>query len=317
MNKLSEKLECKPIRIAFVGQPEYFRIHYKDMLRYQNWCSCEEIPIRLGCPEDYTKLLYEDFDYIFFFRGEFCPEGILKNLSGVKVVISSEPFPKISTSGLLTSKELRDRFNIFKKVKDMGFDYIFHYDRMSIPWMEIEGINISGEFQLPISKVDCSELDLGDKTWDVCFFGRSNEYRESMLGALKRDFKTIHVCHGADEELLLEIMLRSKIVLNLNTEDLPSLNPRLSQALSVGSFVISEPLSHNDTFIAGEDYIECRYNTIYDTVKEWLSADNFGLISDISSNGANKAEEKLECVKCWKELITEIKNENTICNDEK
>ena len=298
----------KKLRIAFVGQPEYFRIHYKDMLKSDEF-DCTEIPIKICTPETYSPLLYQEFDYIFFFRGEFCPESVLKNVKGKKIIISSEPFPKCSTNGVISTNELYERFTIFRKVKDMEFDYIFHYDKTSVNWLITEGVKVNGTFEMPISSTDYGRFELAEKDWDVCFFGRSNEHRENILGNLKRDFNVIHITHGVDEDLMCAIIDRCKIVLNLNTEGVVSYNPRLAQSLAAESFVISEHMTHHDTFTAGVDFVECKWYDIYDTVKEMLKPENDSYRHEIASSGLRKVEEKLDCVKCWKDLIERIDND--------
>lgn len=292
------------MKIAFVGQPEYFRIFYRDMMEKNSGHDCVEIPIRIAMPQTYSALIGETFDIIFFFRGEFCPEQVLKNCNGLKVAINTEPMP----SDYRLNPELEHRFNLFNNIHNMKFDYIFHYDKTSIAWLINHNIHIDGEFYLPVSNpYPPPEKDLFDTVWDISFFGRSNQYREQMMGALKRDYNVIHVAHGMSDYQMQYISQRSRIALNLNTNELPSLNPRLQILLSYGNMVLSEKLTHNDVFTSGVHYIEVNEKNIYKICRNILANEGDETIATIQSQGNIQAVENLNCLECWENLINKIK----------
>lgn len=291
------------MKIAFVGQPEYFRIHYRDMLTDDEH-ECVEIPIAIDKPETYSQLLGEDFDIVFFFRGEFCPPDVAKHITGKKVAISSEPFPKVIDDKVKVSDETLNRLHTFKRILPLNFDYIYHYDKTSIPYMEADGVKVDGEFYLPISKPFEKESLFTDDCWDVCFVGRSTNYRESLLGLVKRDFKTVHINHGVTDELLQAICQRSKIVLNLGVERMETLNPRLQHMMSYGCFVISEPLSHYDTLNPKKHFACTRIEKIYEAIKYFIEHED--ITKCIAIEGQREVAEKLDSKTCWKRLIEEI-----------
>jgi hypothetical protein len=290
------------MKIAFVGQPEYFRIFYRDMIEYSEH-ECVEIPIKIAVPATYSALIGEEFDIIFFFRGEFCPEQVLKNCTGLKVAINTEPMP----NEYRINAELEHRFRWFANIKDLPFDYIFHYDKTSIQWLLKNNIHIDGEFYLPPSNPYPPEhRDYGTQ-WDVSFFGRSNEWRESLLGGIKRDFNLIHIAHGMPEKEMQFISQHSRIALNLNTNDEPSLNPRLQILMTYGNLVLSEHLTHYDVLKPNQDFLHINHKNIYDVVRRILNNEKETELKELKMQGMTNVMENLNCIESWDKLIKEIK----------
>lgn len=44
---------------------------------------------------DFSELINFNADLVIFFRGEYIPQRILDKINGIKVAISTEPFPKV------------------------------------------------------------------------------------------------------------------------------------------------------------------------------------------------------------------------------
>jgi hypothetical protein len=91
-------------------------------------------------------------DIYFFFRGEYFPSDLLKKIRGVKVNLSSEPFPKILDNGRIEySIDSLNRFFTFLNIRNKSYDYIFHYDKTSLSFLEKYGLFLSGDFVFPVS----------------------------------------------------------------------------------------------------------------------------------------------------------------------
>ena len=130
-------------KVAFISQPEYFRFTYEHDL--DDAFEVREFPYHFGMSVDELQDIV-DFhaDYYVFFRGEFFPELVLRKLTGVKIALSSEPFPrKIKGKWEYTLDSWRRYFE-FRSIRNKSFDYIFHYDISSKELFKKDGLSISG-----------------------------------------------------------------------------------------------------------------------------------------------------------------------------
>jgi hypothetical protein len=241
-------------KIAFVSQPEYFRFIYEDCL--DDIFETREFLFQFDMrEEDFDELVNFEADYNFFFRGEFFPEPALRRIKGVKIALSSEPFPrKIDGKWEYTLDSVR-RYLAFRKIRDKSFDYAFHYDLSSMPLFEKDGLVISGEFVFPVA-LDIYRPAQEEKKWSLFFIGRSSKYREKFFMPLKHQFTFLHIAHGIWGPELVEYINRSKICLNIHAAKEVSWEPRMQMMLACGAFVISEKISPNPYLRSGIDYVE-------------------------------------------------------------
>ena len=111
-------------KIAFISQPLYFRSMYGASL--DKSFIVKEFPSTIfDC--NYDALLDFNADYDIFFRGEYVPKKVLDQLSGTKIALSSEPFPRyIDGHWDFTVDSLR-RYAEFRNIRDKSYDYVFQH----------------------------------------------------------------------------------------------------------------------------------------------------------------------------------------------
>ncbi len=263
-------------RIAFISQPEYFRVMYEDLLGMED-CEVREFPMKFDSPEsDFNGLLEFQPDYAFFFRGEFFPENLLKKITGKKIALSSEPFPRKIKGRWQYTKDSVKRYLNFRSIRNKKFDYVFHYDAASLELFKKDGLNVAGEFVLPVSTEIYQPLNL-EKKWDIFFIGRSTPYREKYFTSLKHKFNFLHIAHGIWGPELVKYYNQAKICLNVHAENEISWEPRMQQMLAAGALVVSEPISPNKYLKPARDYAEAGTpQEMYQKVEHYLSDEGRG-----------------------------------------
>lgn len=244
------------MKIAFVSQPEYFRFCYEDDLSKDH--CVREFPFHFGMDKsELDDLIQFEPDVTFFFRGEFVPSGFIERLGGLKVAISSEPFPRYIGSKIEYTLDSIKRYLDFRsRIRGLPFDYVFHYDESSIEYMAKDGLIISGAFPFPVATDTYLPAPAVQKEWDLFFIGRSTQHREEFFGPLKHNLNFLHICHGIFGPPLVQYIQKAKVNLNVHAEDEISWEPRMQMLLSAGAFVISEPITPNSVLRPGIDYIE-------------------------------------------------------------
>jgi hypothetical protein len=294
------------MRIAFIGQPEYFRFCYEKELDSLGEVREFNLNFSMGL-NHFIPLQEFNADINIFFRGEFVPNEVLKNLKGIKVNLSSEIFPKYIDGKLIVSLDSLNRYEYFvKAIKDKSFDYIFHYDKTSIKFMQEDNLFLSGEFCFPVATEIYKPQDISEK-WDFFFIGRSTEHRESFFSSLKHYYNFLHICHGIWGEPLVNYMNQSKILLNIHAENEISWEPRVQMLMATGKMVISEKLSYNNYFIPGQDYVEISSpEEIYQKAEYYLKNDHERL--KIAENGKRKVMNYLSSKKVFTQFFKDLKN---------
>ncbi|MDU0343983.1 glycosyltransferase [Bosea rubneri] len=260
------------MRLAFVGQEEYFGCHVERDL--DNLYNTKFFQLRFGATKQYYKELIEfNPDITIVFRGELMDAETLSDLNGTKIGYSTEPSPKIIEGRLEYTRDSLGRFKTVLGIFDKPYDYIFHYDEASRSFFESQGLFFSGYAPLPIATETYVPLPI-ERSRGILFFGRSTEHREGILGPLKRDFDVLHLAHGWPGGTAHEIsefntfVARSRVVLNIHAEDEVSWEPRLQQCLSCGALVISEPISDNTYLTPDVHYLQASGGpAFYDLVR--------------------------------------------------
>ncbi|MBU1417890.1 MAG: glycosyltransferase [Proteobacteria bacterium] len=295
------------MKIAIISQPEYFRAFYENDLDVLG--EVREFQFKFTMTEgDFIELEEFNADFNFFFRGEFFPEAVLKRLQGYKIALSSEPFPNYVDGRLNYSSDSLSRFQEFKEIATKSYDYVFHYDKSSLPFLSENGLHLSGEFVFPVALGVYKKVDL-EKKWDVFFIGRSTEYRERFLGLLKHYKNVLHIAHGVYGHDLVTYINQSKLVLNLHAENEISWEPRVQMLLASGSMLLSHKITKNDYLIPGVDYIEVDNNDpldLYSKVEYFLSHD--AERSAIAVTGLEKVRKNFDSLQKFKALIDGIQH---------
>lgn len=242
-------------KIAFISQPEYFRFIYEHDL--DDIFEVREFPFHFNMsPNEFNDLIKFDADYNIFFRGEFFPDEVLNKLKGLKIALSSEPFPRKINGKWEQTHDSVKRYEQFKIIKNKKFDYVFHYDASSLPLFEMDGLKISGEFVFPVARKTYKASKNKGEKWDFFFVGRSTNHREDLFGHLKHHYNFLHIAHGIWGPDLVEYMNQSKICLNVHAENEISWEPRMQMMLAAGAFVMSEKITPNKYLRPGIDYVE-------------------------------------------------------------
>ncbi len=241
-------------KIAFVCQPEYFRFSYENDL--DSFFQVKEFPFHFGMQtQDFVALEEFDADYNFIFRGEFFPDDVLSRLRGFKVNFSSEPFPRYIDRHFVYTRDSLSRYMHFRHIRNKPFDYIFHYDAASLPFLAQEGLCLSGAFPFPVA-TQTYYPHYKEKNWDLFFIGRSSTHREKFFGSLKHRYHFLHIAHGVWGPPLVDYLCQARICLNVHAEAEVSWEPRMQMLLAAGAFVISEKITPNDVLRPNRDYIE-------------------------------------------------------------
>lgn len=292
-------------KLAFIGQPEYFRAFYENDLGSEY--EVKEFKSNFKMEDsDFDDLIVFNADYNIFFRGEFIPNSVLQKLNGLTVALSSEPFPSYIDGKLNFTYDSYKRFETFLSIKDKLYDYVFHYDASSVEFLQQYGINLSGVFEFPVATGTYRPMEM-EKKWDVFFIGRSTAYREKFLGPLKHYFNVLHIAHGVHGADLVPYMNQSKILLNLHAENEISWEPRVQILMATGGLVISQKLTPNDLLIPGTDYVETDMTDqfdLYNKVKYYLEHDKDCL--SIKKNGYLKIQKHFDAKLKFRELIDNI-----------
>ena len=293
------------MKIAFISQPEYFRAHYSIDIA----CATEVKEFIFNftmSKDDFKELVKFNADINIFFRGEFFPTTVLEKLNGIKIAISSEPFPNYIQDKLNYTNDSFNRFFTFEQIRPLKFDYVFHYDKSSLKFLKEQNINLSGDFTLPVDTEIYKKENL-KKDWDIFFIGRSTPYREIFLGSLKHYNNILHIAHGVYGKGLVEYCNKSKIVLNLHAENEVSWEPRVQMLMATGSFLMSHKITPNDILIPNVDYVEVdMYNTmdLYEKVQFYLK--NNSARKKIANSGYQKIQKYFHAKSNFENLIQDI-----------
>lgn len=291
------------MKIAFISQPEYFSFIYENDL--QSLGDVKEFVFNFSMTEkDFSGLIEFDPDISFFFRGEFFPEKVLNLLRGLKVNLSSEPFPNMVEGKINYTLDSLKRYKNFRTIISKPFDYVFHYDKSSIPFIKKDGINLSGEFYFPVASSVYKKINL-PKRWDFFFIGRSTAHRERFLGPLKHEYKFLHICHGVWGKELVDYVNQCKICLNIHAENEVSWEPRVQMLMATGNLVISEKITETLYLIPGQDFVEVSSpRELFEKAKYYLEHEDEK--EEIALNGMNKIHAFFDSKKIFKKFIEEL-----------
>ena len=299
------KTSNKKIKIAIFSQPEYFRFHYETDLN--SFANVFEFKAQEGLSlEDMRPLIKFKADYNFFFRGEFLPDGLLESLNGISINLSTEPFPRLLYGKIDYTIDSINRYLFFRKIRFKPFDYVFHYDKHTIPILKWDRLFVSGSIVLPIAtdtfkKINCR------KEREIFFIGRSTAHREIYFGYLKHKYNFLHIAHGIWGKELITYICSSKICLNIHAENEASWEPRLQMLLACGAFVISEKIIPNHYLRPGIDFIQVNSPLeLNEKIQYYLKHEKERLL--IADSGRRRVNKILNSKNNFYQLILDIEN---------
>lgn len=297
----------RDLRVAFVGQPEYNNVFYETDL--DDFYTVRRFPVVFDPARKMETSLATMRDLVDFvpditvcFRGEFIGNDVLHRIKGLKISISTEPFPKYIHGRFHFTSDSVGRFRNFTSISGRDFDYVFHYDETSLSFMERMGIRVSGALVLPVATGVWCPYEGTQIDWDLTFFGRSTDHRERHMGALKRDYRFLHIVHGIMGRQTIPYYRTAHIGLNLHAGPELSWEPRVQQMMACGVLVVSEPISPNKLLKPGEDFLETdSAHQTYELCREVLSAP--GRFEEIRRAGYEKVTRELSARDVWPRLF--------------
>lgn len=295
------------MKIAFIGQPEYFRFCYESDLSEK--AIVREFPFHFNMKaDDFSDLIDFSPDFSFFFRGEFFPIEVLGKITGKKIALSSEPFPRhLNKKLIFTLDSLRRYFEFRSRIKYRLFHYVFHYDESSLSFLRRDGLYLSGSFPFPVATKIYFDREL-KKNRDIFFIGRSTIHREKYFGELKHKHDFLHICHGVYGPSLIDYICSARINMNIHAEAEISWEPRVQMLMACGAFVISEKITPNEYLRPGVDFIEINSPA---EAKEAVSyyLEHPEERQRIANNAYQKVQELFSAERIFLELIKNVTEE--------
>jgi hypothetical protein len=274
-----------PLRLAFVGQREYFAAATPSIA--VEGLDASFVDFRAGEPFDAAReeLRMLEPDCIVVFRPELIPHGGLAGVDAVTIGFMTEPLPRGEAD---QHPDLIGRLRVAAELEPRAFDRIISFDPLIVPTIE-SFAPVWRSLALPVS--DRFYADVGDpeRPPRSLFVGRSTPHRESFLTAVKHRFDTTHLAHGASEDRLAELLHEFEIGINLHNEPYPTFENRVPLHLAAGALCISEPLSPTHGLEPGIDYVEVHHPWELEEVLEAATV-NFEHFRPIRIRGRLKAE---------------------------
>lgn len=296
------------MKICFVGQDNYFRKQVEadlDDLYEVTWKN-----ITFGGVGNWSDLLDVEADVFVFFMPHTVPPQILTQLQGKIVGKHAEPLPKfINGRTYVESIDTLARFQEFMVVAKR-FKYLYHHDKTSLPVLEREGIQAK-EFISPIA-IGTYYPEEQEKIWEAIFLGKDTPWRAYILSLAKHQLcgRFLQSNHGMVGNELRRILNKTKIGINVHTENLPALEDRLQIYMACKLFVLSQPLSHRDFFRPGVHFVEFgNDNDLWNKVQYYLEHENER--EAIAQAGYELVTQKLAAKIAWPRLINEVMGHET------
>ena len=257
-------------RVLVVGHRPYFELHMPET---HGKTLIHKLEFYHGV-ENRAFNVIEAFkpDALLAFRPELVPLSVLLSFSGEKIGFSSEIFPQKIGDRIVGAEVHRRKFDFFDNSAIRRFDQLYHYDISSKEFFDSVGMKFADFPPYPLNPI-LFERKNCHKDIDVLFIGRVSPRRYEMLEPLKRrKFRLVSIDHGLFGEELVNLLRRSKVVLNIHAEDHVSFEPRTLIGAAVGAVVVSEPIP----------------------IPPWMTACPFIFTNDLGSNLMSRLDLALE-----------------------
>jgi hypothetical protein len=289
-----------PLRLAFVGQREYFAAATpSDSL---DSLETEFVDFRAG--EDFSaareRLRQLEPDCIVVFRPELLPTGGLDGIDAATVGYMTEPLPRGESS---QHPDLVGRLQVASALDARMFDRIISFDPLIVPTIE-RFAPVWRSLALPVADRFYAEVADSPEPPQSLFVGRSTPHRESFLMPVKHRFDTTHLAHGASDQRLGELLDRFEIGINLHNEPYPTFENRVVLHLAAGALCISEPLSPTHGLEPGIDFVEIHHPWELEEVLEAATL-NFHQFRAIRVRGRIKAD-AFRASAIWPRLVGDL-----------
>ncbi|MCI9882919.1 MULTISPECIES: hypothetical protein [Methylobacterium] len=256
-------------KVVCVGHLPYFGLH---MPSSTDSLSVEHLEFYHGDSSTVFNLL-ERFkpQILFAFRPELIPASVLMAFSGLRIGFSSEIFPKLINFPSKIDPEHEGKLRFFLGSSINFYDYMFHYDAASQEYNESKGVFMSGYPPYPLNDKLFDDVNV-EKDIDVLFIGRISKRRYQALEKIKRrKIRLVSIDHGLFGDDIINLLRRSKVVLNIHAEKHVSFEPRVLIGAAVGACVVTEEIN----------------------IPQWLPDNPFQIINIDDENWIDKIDESL------------------------
>jgi hypothetical protein len=293
-------LRDNPVRLAFVGQREYFAVATPP----EDTTGLDSTFVDYRAGEDFgsARSQLEAFkpDCIVVFRPELIPGGGLAGLDAVTVGYMTEPLPR---PGSDPHPDLAGRLAVAQQLDVSAFDRIISFDPLIAPTIA-QFAPVWRSFPLPVADRFYRDVEDSDGPPRSLFVGRSTAHRESFLVPIKHRFDTMHLAHGASDDRLAELLAEFEIAINLHNEPYPTFENRVSLHLAAGALCISEPVSPTHGLEPGIDFVEVTQPWELEEVMA-AATSNFDDYRPIRVRGRLKAE-GFRASAVWPRVISDL-----------
>lgn len=182
--------------------------------------------------------------------------------------IHTEQLPTVEAGSLTFGK---DRYRVFLR-DQADYDFIFDWSPVTAAML---GRRFPRVFHLDHGCIP-AEVDMGqDREYDLLFIGAPDGVdgrRARLLKELGQRFRLFPEHSGLWGGKKLRAMAGAVIVCNLHYDHgAPFEAPRLWEALSMGAFVLSEPMADSRPFVAGRDYAAAFEHQFAEAVAHYLA----------------------------------------------
>ena len=290
-------------KIAYCGQMHYFECTIPKQLHD---CAVN-VNFEPSDPSRYNSVLEyearEHPDYWFFFRGEYVPHNVLSQVKGKKVWVSTEPIRRQDTHDLFFGRN-----KLFTQSHRKFFDYFVHYDVTETTQLDAHGFKVDTDFPLPVDLETYCPTPTKNE-WDLIFLGRSNPRRANLTGALKKDYKFLHVDNGLIGEEAVRAYNKSSLGLSLSISNWPQFPHRIMNMMACGLPVVCDRPTHTEWI---EEH-ELPHFTFLDNPTSWdlyqAVRDRLLNVSALKYSGRvmrEIVEREFDAKKNWLRLIKEL-----------
>src|SRR6056297_655637 len=194
--------------------------------------------------KEFRTRKHQRYNCFFLQRGEDYPLFLLKAISNPKFFWATE----------LVSRR-RDQHPL---LRSKHFDHVFVRSQPCRELVINRGWKKPEQVSVMSSAYDNALFypkKKADKRLDVVFVGSPMKRRKEILDQLANLGIDVHVTRAYEQELN-DIYNKSKIVLNIHSENYPDTETRVYEVLGSGSCLISERLSAENPFVNGTHLIE-------------------------------------------------------------
>lgn len=288
-----------------MGQSHYFKCSIPSTM--EGW-DIYEINVNFE-PNDPTRYqpcvelnIEETIDVWVFFRGEFAPRGIINQLYGKKIWVSTEPIERQDVNNLFFGNG-KDFVREHRKL----FDYMTHYDETEVDKIN-QTLQVNQAFPLPTNLLT-HDVEYKQKLYDGVFLGRVNERRSVLLGAIKKDYDFLHVDHGLIGPESIRAHNQARIGISLQVGDFKQFPHRVMNMMACGLPIICDELTHTNFLKEGEEKYFCfmKDNSpikMYEAFKKLLEDEDWRITC--GKKMREIVEREFDASKKWKELLEVI-----------